>query len=169
VLAIVAAFAVVWLSDVIDTFQHFPGLPARGRILRFFAVGDLTWALALLLAVLLLAAGTRLFSPPAPALLPRVRLASYLVAGAAAVVVVSAFVVLIVDLSSAGQHLLPPDELAHVSLGLPAGINQAFVAALMELAVLPIAGAAGWWAYRFATGATGSPGAPGAPGGRPGR
>ena len=151
-LAIVAAFAVTWLSDIIDTFQHFPGLPARARVLRFFAVGDLTWALGLVLAVLLLAAGTRLFSAPAPALVPRVRLASWLVAGAAAGVVVSAVVLLIVDLSLAGQHLLPQEELAHVSLGLPAGINQAFVGALAELAVLPIAGAAGWWAYRFATG-----------------
>ncbi|MDQ2724969.1 MAG: hypothetical protein M3Y36_05675 [Actinomycetota bacterium] len=150
-----AAFAITWLSDIIDSFQHFPGLPARGRILRFFAVGDLTWALALLLAVFLLAAGTRLFAPP-PALAPRVKLVSYLLAGAAAVVVVSAVILLISDLSAAGQHLFPQEELAHVSLGLPAGINQAFVGALVELAVLPIAGAAGWWAYRFATG--GQPG-----------
>ncbi len=148
--AIVVAFAVTWLSDIISSFQHFPGLPARGRILRFFAVGDLNWALALLLAVLLLAVGTRMFVPPGPSLAPRVKVASYLIAGAAAVVVLSAVILLIVDLSSAGQHLFPQEELAHVSLGLPAGINQAFVAALGELAVLPIAGAAGWWAYRFA-------------------
>lgn len=154
--AIVVAFAVTWLSDIINSFQHFPGLPARGRILRFFAVGDLTWALALLLAVFLLAAGTRLFAPPGPSLAPRLKLASYLIAGAAAVVVVSAVILAIVDLSSAGQHLFAQEELAHVSLGLPAGINQAFVGALVELAVLPIAGAAGWWAYRFAAG--GQPG-----------
>lgn len=146
------SFAVTWLSDIINTFQHFPGLPARGRVLRFFAVGDLSWALALLLAVFLLAAGTRLFAPTPPSLVPRLKLVSYVLAGAAALVVVSAVVVLIVDLSLAGQHLFPQEELAHVSLGLPAGIDQAFVGALAELAVLPIAGAAAWWAYRFATG-----------------
>ncbi|MDQ2726535.1 MAG: hypothetical protein M3Y91_01410 [Actinomycetota bacterium] len=147
-----AAFAITWLSDIIDAFQHFPGLPAQGRILRFFAVGDLSWALALLLAVLLLAAGTRLFAPPSPSLAPRVKLVSYLIAGAAAAVFVSAVILLITDLGSAGQHLFPQEELAHVSLGLPAGINQAFVGAVAELAVLPLAGAAGWWAYRFAAG-----------------
>jgi hypothetical protein len=152
VLAILVAFAITWLSDIIDTFQHFPGLPARGRILRFFAVGDLTWALALLVAVLLLAAGIRLFAAPPRSLGTRLHLVAYVLAGAAASVLVSAVILLIVDLSLAGQHLFPQEELAHVSLGLPAGINQAFVAALDDLAVLPIAGAAGWWAYRFATG-----------------
>ncbi|MDQ6784383.1 MAG: hypothetical protein M3063_13280 [Actinomycetota bacterium] len=152
VLGILAAFAVTWLADIIDTFQHFPGLPARARVFRFFAVGNLNWALALLVAVLILTAGTRLFAPPPPSLAPRVRLLAYLVVGATAVVIVSAAVTFLVDLSLVGQHLGPQEELAHVSLGLPAGINQAFVAALIELAVLPIAGAAGLWAYRFATG-----------------
>ena len=147
---ILAAFVVTWLSDVLSTFQHFPDLPARARVLRFFGIGDLTWALALLLAVLLVALGTRVMAPPGPGMAARVKLVYTLVALASAAVMVSAAISAVVALSLAGQNLSDSGQIAYTTLGLPTGVNGAFVEALADLAVLPVAGAAGLWAWRSA-------------------
>jgi hypothetical protein len=126
--AIVIAITVAWISDLVRTFQHAPGLPAQQRLLTLFGIGQILWAVALLLGASLLAAGRRfeIGGSPEPSALRH--LTTLGVLAASAVVAVFAALSVIVELTNFGH-----------------GIDQAFSALIGYLAVIPIAGAANWW------------------------
>jgi hypothetical protein len=50
--AVILALGLSWLAEIVFAFRHDPGLPARERILGFFGIGTIGWAIAVLLAVL---------------------------------------------------------------------------------------------------------------------
>lgn len=164
-IGVMIAFGVDWFGDILDAFQHFPGLPGRARALRFFAIGDVTWAVALLVAVVVMSVGERVLgggSQPGsqlagergerpqvpPAVGARVTLAYDAIAAAAGIVVVAAVISAIIALTLAGEHATPSDQVAYSAIGFPAGFDQAVVAALSSLAAVPIAAATAVWALR---------------------
>lgn len=124
------ALAVVWFSDILLTFRHAPRETAQERLFSLFGVGTVPWAVAVLLAAALLAAGRRFELGAAP---PALReLATLAVVGAAGAVSVCAAIDVLVELGNFGH-----------------GIDAAFAGLIGYLAVLPLAGAAGWWAFRL--------------------
>jgi hypothetical protein len=128
---IVVAIAVAWLSDLVRTFQHAPGTSAQARVLTLFGIGQVLWAVALLLGASLLAAGRR-FEIGTPDASPLRHLTNLGVFGASVVVGVFAVLSVLVELANFGH-----------------GINQAFSGLIGYLAVIPIAGAAAWWSHNL--------------------
>jgi hypothetical protein len=129
--AIVVAIAVAWLADLLRTFEHAPGMTAQQRVLTLFGIGEILWAVAVLLGASLLAAGRRFeIATPSPNALRHWTTLGIL--GASAVVGVFAAFNVVVELTNFGH-----------------GIDQAFSALIGYLAVIPIAGAAGWWSLNL--------------------
>jgi hypothetical protein len=129
--AIVGAIAVAWLSYLLRTFQHAPGVSAQQRVLTFFGIGQILWAVALLLGASLLASGRR-FELGTPSASPLRHLTTLGVLVGSAAVGVCAALNVIVELTNFGH-----------------GIDQAFSGLIGYLAVLPIAGAAAWWSLHL--------------------
>jgi hypothetical protein len=124
------ALAAVWLSDILLTFRHAPRETAQDRLLSLFGVGSVAWAVAVLLAAALLAAGRRFeLGAASPALR---ELATLGVLAASVAVAACAAVDVLVELGNFGH-----------------GIDAAFSGLIGYLAVLPLAVAAGWWAFRL--------------------
>jgi hypothetical protein len=132
---------------VLLSFQHFPGLPARARVLRFFGNATLGWAIALVVAAILLSLAGRTFPVDDPSVRRRVGLARTVVAAVAAFTVLSSLIDLITSLTAAGVNAGAEGIVAYSSIGVPAGIDAAFVSALGFLAVAVIAAATALWAY----------------------
>lgn len=124
------ALAAAWLSDILITFRHDPSETAQARLLSLFGVGTITWAIAVLLGAALLAAGRRFELGAAP---PALReMATLGVLAASAAVAACAAIDVLVELGNFGH-----------------GIDSAFSGLIGYLAVLPVAAAAGWWAFRL--------------------
>jgi hypothetical protein len=130
--AIVIAIAVTWLSDLLRTFQHAHGATTQQRMLTFFGIGQILWAVALLLGAFLLAAGRRfeIGGPAGPS--PLTHLTTLGVVAASAAVGVFAALSVVVELTNFGH-----------------GLDQAFSGLIAYLAVVPIAGAALWWSLHL--------------------
>jgi hypothetical protein len=128
--AILVAFVVAWLSSIIRAFRHAPGLPGRDRVLEFFSPGSIVWAIAIVVAVILLSMGHHL----EPVTAKRSDTAGLLPVGlflAACIVGLSAFIDFLVELTTFGN-----------------GVNAAFAGFIQYAAVLPIAAATAWWALK---------------------
>lgn len=156
--AILVALLLTWIAALIATVQHFPGIGGRARVLRFFAPGQVLWALALLLGVaLLVLAGRRVSSGESggpgsagsvsatPGAKPRdlVSLLLTVFFFAACAVGAASLVNAIVELTFAGDS-----------------INAAFNGFLQDLAALPIAAGAALWALHAKPSLTPAGGSP---------
>jgi hypothetical protein len=149
-LGIVAGYIIAQLSDVIYAFQHFPGLPARARLLRFFGNATIGWAIALAVAVVLVSLAGRYYPVHDESARTRLHLARLMVAGLAAFTVLSAVVDLIAALIGVGTDTSGAGGFGpavYSAIGLPAGIDGAFTAALTYLAVAVISAAVALWAF----------------------
>ena len=124
------AFVIGWLASVLQAFRHIPGQTGQNRVLLFFGPGSVEWAAVVLLGVALVAAGRRFDLTSAAG--PHQDAVAVGLLGAAAAVAVSAVIGILVELVNFGH-----------------GIDQALSGLVGYLAVLPIAAASGWWAYRL--------------------
>jgi hypothetical protein len=130
---ILVAFAVAWFAGILLSFRHAPGLSGRERVQQFFEPASFSWAVAVLVALVLWVLGRRLDPPPAH----KSRVGDLLPAGlflAAAAVVVSAAIDALVELTAFGN-----------------GIDAAFSGLISYLAVLGIGAATAWWAFKEIT------------------
>jgi hypothetical protein len=130
--AILLGLALFWLGAIINSFQHFPGLSARARLVRFFEPGEIQWALALVVAVGLLALARRERSEHGGGSAKTATMTTTLLMVAfyaSAAVAAAAAINVVVELTFLGDS---PD--------------LAGSAVFQALAAIPIAGAAGWWA-----------------------
>jgi hypothetical protein len=125
--AVLIAFAVSWLSSVLQSLRHAPGVHAQYRVFVFFSPGSVDWAMWILVGVAVFAWGRHLHGEAAST--PQHRLISLGLMAAAAAVTVSAVIDILVELTNFGN-----------------GIDDAVSGLVSYLAALPIAAAAGWWA-----------------------
>ena len=125
--AILVAYSLGWVDAVLSAVRHQPDLSAQSRLITLFSVGSIGWAVALLLGSALVAVGRRLDMSASP------QTAELILTGlliAAALTVIAAAVAVLVDLTNFGH-----------------GIDAAFSDIVARLAAIPVAGAAGWWAW----------------------
>jgi hypothetical protein len=127
--AILLALALNWLGSLIFAFEHpAVSIDARDRILRALAPGSIEWAVVLLLCAALLRIASAGADDDAGRvwrrrLLSGTFVASCAVGGAAAI-----------------------DFIVYLTL-VGRGPDSALSSALLQLAAVPVAGAAAWWAF----------------------
>jgi hypothetical protein len=129
--AILVAFAVSWLSAILQSLRHAPGVHSQYRVFEFFSPGSVDWAVWILVAVALVAVGRRL-AVETPAGSPAHRAIVLLLLAAATAVGLSAVIDVLVELTNFGN-----------------GIDDALSGLVSYLAVIPLAAAAGWWANQL--------------------
>lgn len=129
--AILLAFAATWLASILLAFRHDPFETGQERVLEFFTPGSIVWAVAVVLAVGLLAAGRR-FDTAATAAVGFNEAMPTALLLAACVVAVSAAIDVLVELSNFGH-----------------GVDAALSGLLAYLAALPLGVAAAWWAHQM--------------------
>jgi hypothetical protein len=128
--AILLVFAADWFASILAALQHNRGLTGQARVLTFFGVGSITWALAILLGVALVAAGRRFeLAASAPGWLND-RVPAGLFVAACAVGTCAAINVL-VEFANFGH-----------------GIDRAIVGLIQYAAVVPLAAATALWARK---------------------
>ena len=124
--AILAALIIYWLGSILSAFAANEGLDFRQRLLRILGPGDTEWAFAVLVAVALLVLGSSAESRTALAnILYQVLLL------AAAVLVVASVINAVIEITYIGDSF-----------------DAAITGFLQYLAAVPIAAAAGLWAWR---------------------
>jgi hypothetical protein len=128
--AILVTFAADWFASILAAFQHTRGLTGQTRVLTFFGPGSVTWAIAVLLGVALVAAGHRFeLGASAPGWLnDRVPAGLFL---AACVVGISAAINVLVELTNFGH-----------------GIDRAMVSLIQYASLVPLAAATALWARK---------------------
>jgi hypothetical protein len=131
--AVLLLFGVGWLASILTAFRHDPGLAGRDRLLALFAPGSMQWALAIVLAVALLAAGRR-FGEGSAGVLPLDEMLPSGLLLASVAVGASAAIDLLIELTNFGN-----------------GIDAALAGFIGYGAVLPLAAVSAWWAYRLHT------------------
>lgn len=129
--AILLAFAATWLASVLLAFRHDPFETGQERVLQFFSPGSIVWAVAIVVAVGLLAAGRRfdMAATAAGGINDAMPTALLL---AACVVSVSSAIDVLVELTNFGH-----------------GVDAALAGLLGYLAALPVGLAAAWWAHHM--------------------
>lgn len=127
--AILVAFIITWMANVIEAFRHGPGIDSQYRIMQFFSPGSIDWGVGILLAVALLAVGRHLDPPKSEGAGHHslITLAAFLAAGAVAA---SAVIDVLVELTNFGN-----------------GIDDALAGLISYLAVIPLGLVAAWWAF----------------------
>jgi hypothetical protein len=129
--AIVVAFAVSWLASILLAFRHDPFETGQDRVLQFFSPGSDVWAVAIVVAVGLLAAGRRFDArATAPGGIDDVMPTALLLAALA--VALSASIDVLVELTNFGH-----------------GVDGALAGLLGYLAAVPVGVAAAWWAHQL--------------------
>jgi hypothetical protein len=129
--AILVAFAVSWLSSIVQSWRSAPGVHAQYRLFEFFSPGSVDWAVWILVGVALVAMG-RHVDGGTSADRPQDHLIPLALMVAAATVGLSAVIDILVEITNFGN-----------------GVIDALSGLISYLAVIPMAAAAGWWANRL--------------------
>ena len=125
--AILAGLAIFWLASIISAFQHDAGYDFRERVLHLLGPADAAWAVAVLFAVALLV----LASTSEDKRSAVVGFVYQLLLLAAALITVAAVINAIIEITYIGDSF-----------------DLALSGFLEYLAAVPIAAAAGLWAWR---------------------